>query len=377
ADLRLRDDFSVLIITGPNTGGKTLTLKTVGLLQLMFQAGLHVPVGPGTRMPIFEHIGADIGDEQSIAQNLSTFSGHVRNVAKILDAAGRRSLVLLDELGAGTDPAEGAALGTAVLEALLERGAAVVVTTHLGSLKEFAFGHPEVENASVEFDPVTLAPTYRLLIGIPGNSNALAIAARHGLDAAVIGRARAIVDQGGRPTEEVIETLLESRRSLEATRSRSERHLVRSQNLQKAAEERQRHLEKRERRIEAEAHRVLDDTLRELLAAAESPLRELASAPQALRPAVAQLRTLLVAAHREGRVGRRRRDYIATLRKQDPIWVPRLGQVCRVRKINREAETLNVQVGSLTMDIVFDDVSIVDPVEAEALLGLINDKGKP
>ena len=189
-------DFSILVITGPNTGGKTVALKTIGLLSLMTQAGVPIPASPETRMPIFDGIFADIGDEQSIEQTISSFSWHIGNIVRIIKNATKTSLVLLDELGTSTDPAEGSALARGILLHFLGLKTLTVATTHYADLKAFAHTTPGIQNASFDFNPVTLAPTYHMTVGIPGGSNALAVAARLGVPPMIIEQAAKLLSQG-------------------------------------------------------------------------------------------------------------------------------------------------------------------------------------
>lgn len=231
-DVSLGVEFDVLVITGPNTGGKTVALKTVGLLAVMAQAGLQIPAAEGSSLAIFSGVYADIGDEQSIEQSLSTFSSHVTHVVEVLRAADSGSLVLLDEIGAGTDPDEGAALSQAILQRFAERHIPTIATTHYSELKTFAHQHPRVQNASVEFDLETLKPTYRLTIGLPGKSNALAIAERLGMPSDVINGARSSLEPGQRRVDELIadvESTLRAARREEADAQRLKDEVARTE----------------------------------------------------------------------------------------------------------------------------------------------------
>jgi DNA mismatch repair protein MutS2 len=226
-DVRLGEEFTTMVITGPNTGGKTVTLKTIGLLTLMAQAGLYLPVGGGSEAAVFPQVFADIGDEQSIEQSLSTFSSHMGAIVGILRQMSGPALVLLDEIGAGTDPTEGVALARALIEHLHQRGVRTVVTTHYNELKALAYNHPGIQNASVEFDTETLRPTYRLQIGLPGRSNALTIAARLGLEREIVEHARGFVGAQAMEIDRILSDIESDRRAYEhelgeAARARAE-----------------------------------------------------------------------------------------------------------------------------------------------------------
>jgi DNA mismatch repair protein MutS2 len=231
-DVYLGGDFTALLVTGPNTGGKTVSLKTVGLLAAMNQAGLHIPAAEGSRLPVFDGIYADIGDEQSIEQSLSTFSSHLTHIVDILDQASRASLVLLDEVGAGTDPVEGAALAQALVTQLLARGCLTICSTHYSQLKVYAFGTPGVENASVEFDLETLSPTYRLTIGLPGRSNAFAIAAKLGLPNEIIAAAQSLVAPEAMLNDSLLERVRSAQDAADGALSEAEQARERARRLE-------------------------------------------------------------------------------------------------------------------------------------------------
>ncbi len=277
-DVRLGGEFTALVITGPNTGGKTVTLRTLGLLALMHQAGLHVPAQPGSRLPVFGDVYADIGDEQSVAQSLSTFSGHLRSIVRIVDAAGPGTLVLLDELGAGTDPTEGSALAQALLDYFVRSGALVAATTHYAELKTYAHNAAAAMNASVDFDLETLSPTYHVTIGLPGTSQAFAIAERLGLRPELVADARSRLS---RAQVEFEETLASIRRQRAETVDALERARVaeaRAKEAQRQAEQERartrREETERAAQVRAGAERLVEDLQADLRALRRSLERE-------------------------------------------------------------------------------------------------------
>ncbi len=356
-DIELGERFRILVITGPNTGGKTVALKTVGLLVLMAQAGLFIPAAEGSALSVFPAIFVDIGDEQSIEQNLSTFSSHLRRIVATLEHADADSLVLLDELAAGTDPQEGSALARAILEQLLERGVLGVVTTHYPELKAFASSTTGLENASVEFDPVTLRPTYRLVVGLPGRSHALEIARRLGLAEAVVARAAEILGGGAVQLDkwiaELQRRLVEAeRRAEEAARAKAEAELLRAEAERLLAEARRERDEARAQAVaelEAELRRA-----RELVRKLERALQA-GSYPS---PTVVQssLRALEEARRRVQRTLATKRTEAEELSVGSKVEVPLLGLEGEVVAVFPEQAEVEVQVGNFRVRQPLDAV---------------------
>ncbi len=369
--VRIGDDANVLLITGPNTGGKTVALKSVGLLVLMAQSGLPVPAANSSRLPVFSEVLADIGDEQSIEQSLSTFSGHLKNIIDLIGRAGPGSLVLLDELAAGTDPAEGAALARALLQHLLKTGALTIATTHHGELKLFAHSTDGIKNAAVEFDPVTLAPTYKITLGVPGRSNALAIAARLGLPESILEEARASLA----PEHIEIDTLLDdlrlerdaaalARRAEEQARRQAEDARKRAEDrLAAFDEEKAQRLDEAAIALEAEV-----DTARDALARAQRALdRQAASAAassaEELQEARAALGTAADAASRIRRRSRRRRPSASAPEEIKPghqVWLRGVPTPAEALSEPDRRGELDVSLGSLRARVRLDQIVRVE-----------------
>lgn len=374
-DIWIGRDYRSLIITGPNTGGKTVTLKIVGLFALMVQSGIFVPANEGSEFPVFEHIYVDIGDEQSIEQSLSTFSSHMKNIVGILDKADENSLVLLDELGAGTDPIEGAALAMSILEELNDRHCMCVSTTHYSEIKAFAMTHEGMENASMEFDIDRLCPTYRLYIGIPGKSNAFEISSRLGLPNSIIDKAKSFLKGEDVRFEDIISSAQSQHRIAEEERKMAEEARAELEKLRADAERERKKLDEDRNRLQAkakeDAKRIVADTKREMekLIVEIRSIKDIdrSAADRAIQAARDTLRATETAVNEKDAI--KKEDNTKppkTVRAGDTVNIVTLDQKATVLSAPDSKGDVMVQAGVMKLNVKLKDIRLIEEKKAAA-----------
>ena len=364
-DVELDRKTFAVVLTGPNTGGKTVTLKTIGLMVLMAQAGLQIPARSGSRVSVFQDVFADIGDEQSIEQSLSTFSGHISQLVRILRRANSRSLVLLDELGSGTDPQEGSALARAVLDYMLKRQITCFVATHFPELKSYAHGTAGVTNASLEFDPETLMPTYRLMIGLPGRSNALAIAERLGLDSEILEAARREINPDDLHVDDLLEEIHRQRNLANKNFTASEKALLSAQKKEADLEKQLEKIENEREKILDQAHSQAEDeleALRDQVRDLQKAIKRLSAEPEKKveLAAVEEKLVELEQSHSEKQLHQRKQAH----RPHKPTGPIQVGQKVHIKKLGVEGtvtaiegDQFEVQAGAVRLRLMAQDLS--------------------
>ncbi len=372
-DLLMEEELSAVIITGPNTGGKTVSLKIAGLFVLMAQAGLHLPVADGSEVPVFRGVFADIGDEQSIEQSLSTFSSHMVNIVEILSKVGKNNLVLLDELGAGTDPVEGAALAMAIIDTLLQKEAKMIVTTHYSELKAYAYNHPKLANASVEFDVDTLRPTYRLLMGVPGRSNAFDIALSLGLQEHVIAKADEYMSKEAKQVQNFLANLETNRAAAEKAKEEAESLKSRMETLEREISRREQALLLRETQMMDKARERAETLVREKKREADTLLAELKKL-LSHEDARKQEEILREARDKTKRIGAMAPEWeevdfggekVGLLSPGDEIFIPRLKKNGMVLEVLNENE-VQVQAGIMKVKMKVSELRQPQGASTEA-----------
>ena len=356
-DFHLGDEFNTLIITGPNTGGKTVALKTVGLLTLMAQAGMHVPAAENSTLAVFPQVFADIGDEQSIEQSLSTFSSHLSNIAQILSHADDKTLVLLDELGGGTDPAEGAALGESILKYLHERNSRTAVTTHISPLKNLGYTVPGMENASVEFDLATLQPTYKLLIGIPGSSNALKIAQRLGLPHEVIAEAEKSSAQQDDSAAELMNQLQAAKVMTAENKRLAEQAKAEALRLEDEYRQKLEELAEKEREMRAQLHQDAFTEFRTIKGRIDR-LRNSNASPTSLLKSLHEISGYMADKLKASPEEKQRLESMQTLKTGDKVRVRSLDRVGILSEVDEDNQKAIVRLGAMQMTVSLEDVDV-------------------
>lgn len=355
-DVRLGDDFDLLLVTGPNTGGKTVMLKTIGLLTLMAQSGLHIPAHPDSRIPAFRQIFADIGDEQSIEQSLSTFSAHISRIVGILRRTNDATLVLLDELGAGTDPVEGAVLATSILDKLLSKGSKVIATTHLGRLKSYAYTTTRVENASVQFDMQTLEPLYKVTIGTPGSSNALAIAERLGMPKAMINQAHSLIDSEDDGTSQLINQVQATREDTELKRSIAQEKLDQAEQMRAQAVKELDEIDQQRKMITRQANREIEKSMSQVRDVVGDFVSQMQNSPKPWSDHTGQLKDRIAQVAQSTPLAVRQAKFTDSVRKGDGVFAIAFKSNGIVYRINRKRKVFGLIIGSKQVDVPFSQV---------------------